>query len=59
MIPLATLSSEPLQRFPVVHYHRMLTVQGIPVFAAVTNLTAAFLEQLYSDPEERDTITTD
>jgi len=29
----------------------MLKVQGIPVFAAVTNLTAAFLEQLYGDPE--------
>jgi hypothetical protein len=52
MTLLATLPSEPPQRFPVVHYNRTFTVQGIPVFAAVTNLTAAFLEQLFDDEDD-------
>ena len=49
--PMLSFPSEPPQRFPVVHYRRSLTVQGIMVIAAVTNLTAAFVEQLLDDDE--------
>ncbi len=51
MIPLATLPSEA-PRLPVVRYCRDLVVAGQPVHACVINLTAAFLEQLYSDPDD-------
>jgi len=43
--------SEPPRRFPVVHYRRSFTVGGVPVIAAVTNLTAAFLEELWDDDD--------
>jgi len=58
MTLLATLPSKA-PHLPVVRYCRDLVVAGQPVHACVINLTAAFLEQLYGDPEERDTITTD
>ncbi len=38
--------SEPPRRFPVVFYNRSMTVEGVTVIATVTNLTAAFLEEL-------------
>jgi hypothetical protein len=36
---------------PVIHYRRAFVVEGVPVHAAVTNLTAAFLDDLGADPE--------
>jgi len=59
MIPTLTLPNNLPDHLPVVRYCRDLVVAGQPVHACVINLTAAFLEQLYGDPEERDTITTD
>jgi len=35
---------------PVIHYRRAFVVEGVPVHAAVTNLTAAFLDDLGADP---------
>lgn len=46
MLPPLTSPSEPPRHYPVVHYRRTFTVNGVPVIATVTNLTAAFLEQL-------------
>jgi hypothetical protein len=35
-----------------VYYRRAFTVQGVPVIASVTNLTAAFLDDLFADGAE-------
>jgi len=50
-MPVLTLPSNP-PRLPVVRYCRDMIVAGQPVHACVINLTAAFLEQLYSDPDD-------
>jgi hypothetical protein len=34
------------QHRPEIHYRQSFSVNGTPVFAAVTNLTAAFLDDL-------------
>jgi hypothetical protein len=52
MSPTLLFPSEPPRHFPVVHYRRALVVQGVPVIAAVTNLTAAFLQDLFDDDDD-------
>ncbi len=51
MTPVLTLPNSLPARLPVVRYCRDLVVAGQPVHACVINLTAAFLEQLGSDPD--------
>lgn len=55
MIPTITFLSEPPRRFPVVYYNRSFTVNGVSVVATITNLTAAFLEDL-GDELDDDTL---
>jgi hypothetical protein len=40
--------------FPVMHYRRAFMVNGVPVIAAVTSLTAAFLQQIFGAPQSDD-----
>lgn len=51
MTLVLTFPNDPPNRFPVAHYRQVLNVQGVPVFAAATNLAAAFLDELWGDPE--------
>ncbi len=34
---------------PIIHYRRSFVVDGVPVYAVVTNLTASFLDDLGDD----------
>lgn len=47
---MPTLASPSDRPYPVVYYTRRLVVNGQPVRATVTNLTADFLERLRPDP---------
>ncbi len=49
MTPVLPFPSEPPQRFPVIYYKQALVVDGVSVCAVVTNLTAAFLDELGDD----------
>jgi hypothetical protein len=49
--------SAPPRRFPVAHYRRTLMVNGRVVYAAVTNLTADVVRQLFDgDRDDRELV---
>ena len=50
-LPTTQAPPSPSNHQPIIHYTRQFVFNGVLVYAAVTNLAAAFLDELGDDPE--------